>query len=53
MDWKLISINGECVTEVNCQYDSLDLAVLMENAIKVIVDFDKKETTVILDRDVD
>lgn len=47
MDWKLISIDGKRVTEVNCQYDSLDLAVMMEEASKVIVDFDKKETTVI------
>ncbi|MBT2759931.1 hypothetical protein J7E85_01530 [Paenibacillus sp. ISL-20] len=47
MDWKLISMDRERVIEVNCQYDSLDLAVMMEDAIKVLVDFDKKETTVI------
>ncbi|EPD81345.1 MULTISPECIES: hypothetical protein [unclassified Paenibacillus] len=47
MEWKLISIDGERITDANCQYDSLDLATMLESATKVIVDFDKKETTVL------
>jgi hypothetical protein len=47
MDWKLITIDGKKVHDVNCQYDALDLAVMMEGATKVIVDFDKKEAKII------
>ncbi|MCM3257060.1 hypothetical protein M3664_04595 [Paenibacillus lautus] len=46
MDWKLFDSNGEFIQEVNCQYDALDLAVLIEEATIIIVDFNKKEARV-------
>lgn len=47
MDWKLYDKNNQFIQEVNCQYDSLDLAVMLRDAKKVIVDFNKKETHII------
>lgn len=47
MEWKLYDKNGEFIQEVNCQYDSLDLAVMFHGATKIEVDFDKKEAKII------
>lgn len=47
MDWKLLNKDGEFIQEVNCQYDALDIATMMEDAKKVEVDFEKKEARII------
>ncbi len=47
MDWKLYDENGKFLQEVNCQYDSLDIALFEYQATKVNIDFDKKEATIL------
>jgi hypothetical protein len=47
IEWKLFDRDGSLIQEVNCQYDSLDLAVMLRNAKKVEVDFEKKEARII------
>lgn len=42
MEWKLYDKEGNFLQEVNCQYDSLDLATMMYNASEVKVDFKSK-----------
>lgn len=47
MEWKLYKSNGEFIQEVNCQYDALDIAVMLEDAKKVEIDFEKKEAKIV------
>lgn len=47
MDWKLYDQNGDYLQEVNCQYDSLDLATMEHNAEKVEVDFKTKTAKIV------
>lgn len=47
MDWKLYDKDGNFLQEVNCQYDSLDLATMLYGATKVEVDFEKSEARII------
>ena len=47
MEWKLFDENGDFLQEVNCQYDSLDIAVMFFGAEAVEVDFEKKEAKII------
>jgi putative restriction endonuclease len=47
VDWKLLSKEGNFLQEVNCQYDSLDLAVMLYGASKVVVDFVRKESQIV------
>ncbi|MEC4565370.1 hypothetical protein L8C07_05385 [Paenibacillus sp. CMAA1739] len=47
MEWKLLNKEGVFLQEVNCQYDSLDLAVMLHGACRVVVDFDKKESQIL------
>jgi hypothetical protein len=46
MDWKLYDSNGEFLQEVNCQYDALDLATLLYEAVEVEVDFINKKAII-------
>lgn len=47
MDWKLFDDKNEFLQEVNCQYDSLDLATMEHNAETVEVDFKTKTARII------
>lgn len=47
LEWKLYDQNGDYLQEVNCQYDSLDLATMEHNAEKVEVDFSSKTARII------
>lgn len=47
MDWKLFNESGELISEVNCQYDSLDISEWVHDAIEVKVDFINKSTYII------
>ncbi|MBD8839453.1 hypothetical protein IFU39_16695 [Paenibacillus sp. CFBP 13594] len=47
MDWKLFNENDEFLQEVNCQYDSLDLATMEHDAERVEVDFKNKTARII------
>ncbi|MFI2856921.1 hypothetical protein ACH6EH_07245 [Paenibacillus sp. JSM ZJ436] len=47
MDWKLYDDQGKYLQDVNCQYDSLDLATLEHNAEKVEVDFKSKSARIV------
>jgi hypothetical protein len=46
MDWKLYDRSGKFLQEVNCQYDASDIAVMLYNAKKVELDFEKKEARI-------
>lgn len=52
MDWKLYDKDGSFLQEVNCQYDSLDIACFDHNAIEVRVDFLEKKAYIIEKEDV-
>lgn len=47
MDWKLFNKNGEFLDVVNCQYDAIDIANMMYNATKIIIDLNKKEAYIV------
>lgn len=47
MDWKLFDIEGNFIQEVNCQYDSLDIALFDNNAVRVEVNFQNKEAYIL------
>ncbi|MGM1044849.1 MAG: hypothetical protein ACQEXX_01745 [Bacillota bacterium] len=47
MEWKLYNQKGKYLQDVNCQYDSLDLAIMEHNAEKVEVDFKNKTARII------
>ena len=47
MDWKLFDDKNEFLQEVNCQYDSLDLATMEHNAATVEVDFKNKTARIV------
>jgi hypothetical protein len=47
MDWKLIDKDGIFLQEVNCQYDALDLAVMLYAATIINVDFGQKEAKIV------
>ena len=47
MEWKLFDQHGNFIQEVNCQYDSLDIALYDNNATRVEVNFIKKEAYII------
>lgn len=47
MEWKLFGKNKEFLQEVNCQYDACDIAMMMYDAKKIELDFDKKEAYII------
>lgn len=47
MDWKLYDEDGNFLQEVNCQYDSCDLANWNYNAEQIIIDFKTKTTKII------
>lgn len=46
MEWKIYR-DGEELCEANCQYDSLDLSVMMYDAKEVIIDFENKVAKII------
>lgn len=47
MEWKLYDINDNFLQEVNCQYDSLDIADLFYDAEQVLIDFKHKKAQII------
>jgi hypothetical protein len=47
MEWKLFGKDGEFLQEVNCQYDASDIATMLYEAVKIELDFDKKEAKII------
>lgn len=47
VDWKLYDTSGEFIQDVNCQYDSLDIALFDNKAVRVEVDFQKKEAYIL------
>lgn len=47
MDWKLFDEDNVFLQEVNCQYDSLDLASMEHDAERVEVDFKNKIARII------
>lgn len=51
MDWKLHDINEGYLQDVNCQYDSLDLADMLYNAEQVLIDFKHKKAIIIKKKD--
>lgn len=46
MEWIIIK-DGEELCEANCQYDSLDLSVMMYEAKEVLIDFENKVAKII------
>ena len=52
LDWKLYDKNGIFIQEVNCQYDSLDIALFDHDAKKVEVDFIEKKAYILEKEDV-
>ncbi|MFB5758973.1 hypothetical protein [Paenibacillus medicaginis] len=46
MEWKLIDEEGNFLQEVNCQYDASDIAIMIYNATRVELDFEKKEANI-------
>lgn len=53
MEWKLFDRDKNFIQEVNCQYDSLDIATFDNNATQVLVNFEKKEAYIIATKDDD
>lgn len=47
MEWKLYDRDGKLLQEVNCQYDASDIAVMLYGAVKIELDFEKKEAKII------
>lgn len=47
MEWKLYDEHGLFIQDVNCQYDSLDIAQFDNDAIVVKVNFKNKEAHII------
>ncbi|MEK4006492.1 hypothetical protein [Paenibacillus sp. FSL H3-0333] len=47
MEWKLFDMNNEYLIDVNCQYDSLDMSVMMYGATRVEINFDTKEAKIL------
>lgn len=47
MEWKIYDKDGNFLQEVNCQYDAIDIAIMMYNAKIIQLDFDKKEAKII------
>lgn len=47
MEWKILDNKGSFIHNANCQYDALDLAVMLYDASIVLVDFNNKETKLI------
>lgn len=47
LDWKLYDDKDVFLQEVNCQYDSLDMAVMQHDAVKVEVNFESKTAKII------
>lgn len=47
MDWKLFDEKGTFLQEVNCEYDSCDLARWEHGATALRLDFAKKEAYII------
>lgn len=52
MDWKLYDMEGNFIQEVNCQYDSLDIALFDHDATEVRVDFKEKKAYILEKEDV-
>lgn len=51
VEWKLLDSQGEFLQEVNCQYDSLDIAVMLYGAEKVEVDLKTKVSKILVKED--
>lgn len=47
VEWKLYDKDGNFVQEVNCQYDGIDLAVMLCAAVRIEIDMTNKTARVV------